>query len=113
MEIQRSKEENVTLLVLRGRLDEMATTSVEQVFSEILEAGAKQVLLDLEGVEYVSSSGLRVLLMLAKALQKSQGMLKLCKLSPFVAEVFEISNFIRLFDVHENRAEALAAFGKG
>ena len=113
MEIRQSEEHGVTCIALLGRLDELATSDAERAFTEVLEGGAKEVLLDLEGVEYVSSSGLRVLLLLAKSMEKSGGTLKLCNLSPFVAEVFEISNFTRLFEVHPSHSEALDAFGSG
>ena len=113
MEIRQSKEHGVTCIALVGRLDELATSGAEHIFTETLESGAEKVLLDLEGVEYVSSSGLRVLLLLSRSMEKTEGALKLCSLSPFVAEVFEISNFTRLFEIHSSHSEAMRAFAIG
>ena len=106
MEIRERKEDEVTVVTLLGRLDEMATSQVESAFGKLIDGPGCRVLLDLSGVEYVSSSGLRVLLMLSKAMRKAGGHLKLCSLSPFVAEVFEVSNFLRLLPPDEQHIPA-------
>ena len=110
MEIVRSDEGNYVLVTLLGRLDELAAGEVERAFTGMIDAGVDRVLLDLSGVEYISSSGLRVLLMLLRAVKQREGRLVLCGLSPFVAEVFDISNFRSLFEVRQDSAEARAAF---
>jgi anti-anti-sigma factor len=61
-------------------------------------------------VEYISSGGLRVVLMLSRMLAKTNSKLKLCGLNPFVAEVFEISRFSALFEIYPNRDAAVSAF---
>lgn len=113
MEIRQASEQNITTVQLLGRLDELSVSEVEQAFSRMIREGASQMLLDLTRVEYISSSGLRVLLMLSRSLTKSNGRLKVAGLSPFVAEVFEISNFARLFDIYPNKTAALDAFSQG
>ena len=110
MEILQTAKDDIVLVELLGRLDELATGEVEQAFLAVLDDGASRVLLDLSNVEYVSSSGLRVLLMLLRALKQKEGLLKLCGLSPFVAEVFDISNFHTLFEVHADQDAAWDAF---
>ncbi len=109
MEIRETSKEGVTVVTLVGRLDELATTDVEVAFAALAEAGPERVVVDMEGVEYISSSGLRVLLMLLRAMEKKGGQLTLCSLSPFVAEVFDVSNFARLFDVRPDLRDALRA----
>jgi anti-anti-sigma factor len=101
MQISREATDDVLTLSLTGRLDELATTDVEQAFTKALNEDSKGIIIDLAGVEYISSSGLRILLMLSKAMKKQQRPLRLCSLSPFVAEVFEISNFSAMFEIHD------------
>lgn len=113
MQIDQEHAEGVSILSLKGRLDELATTEVESVFTTTLNDEAGGLILDLSGVEYVSSSGLRILLMLSKAMKKQQRTLKLCHLSPFVAEVFEISNFSAMFEIYDDIAIARQEFGSG
>ena len=102
MQISRENTDALTVLSLTGRLDELATTEVEQAFTDSLNQGSGAIIVDLAGVEYISSSGLRILLMLSKAMAKQQRTLRLCNLSPFVAEVFEISNFSAMFAIYDN-----------
>ncbi len=113
MQISRDSIPNATTLTLVGRLDELATADVEQAFTESLNNETGGLIVDMAGVEYVSSSGLRVLLMLMKAMKNQQRVLKLCNLSPFVAEVFEVSNFAVMFDVHDSLESARRAFDGG
>jgi anti-sigma B factor antagonist len=113
MQITRQNTPGATILSLLGRLDELATAEVEQAFTHVLNDESEGLIVDMAGVEYVSSSGLRVLLMLMKAMKKQQRVLKLCNLSPFVAEVFEVSNFAVLFDVHDSLASARREFESG
>lgn len=111
MQISRDSMPNASILSLVGRLDELATAEVEQAFTEMLNDENQGLIVDLAGVEYVSSSGLRVLLMLMKAMKNQQRPLKLCNLSPFVAEVFEVSNFAVLFDIYDSLDAAKRASG--
>jgi anti-sigma B factor antagonist len=113
MDIQQSTQNDVTILRLLGRLDELATSKAERAFDSLTVDSRPKVVLDLGGVEYVSSSGLRVLLMLRRSIDKLKGDLKLCNLTPFVAEVFEISNLQNIFAVYDTEYEALQAFGGG
>ena len=110
MEIRQVQDNEVVILELLGRLDELATADTERVFLEIVDQGHPGVVLDLSGVEYISSSGLRILLMLSRALSRGEAQLKLAGPSPFVAEVFEVSNFASIFSIYATRQQALDAF---
>ncbi|MBI2435730.1 MAG: STAS domain-containing protein [Candidatus Hydrogenedentes bacterium] len=109
MEIREQNINDAFVLRLSGRLDELATAEVELAFSALVQKDARKVVVDLAGVDYISSSGLRVLLMLWKALEKTHGQLRLCGLVPFVVEVFGISNFDKIFSIHGGVEDALAA----
>ncbi len=65
-------------------------------------------MLDLSGVDYISSAGLRVILVAGKKLRATQGQLVLCGLRDEVRGVFEMSGFLDLFAVTANAEEALA-----
>ena len=73
-----------------------------------LDGGARRVVIDLAGVEYISSAGLRVLLLAAKRLRPPQGSLVLCGLGPSVRTVLELAGFMSLFVVEPGREQALA-----
>lgn len=113
MQISQQDARGAAILSLVGRFDELATSEVERAFTSVLNNEDRGLIVDMAGVEYVSSSGLRVLLMLMKAMKNQQRVLKLCNLSPFVAEVFEVSNFAVMFDVHDSLESARLEFEGG
>ena len=110
MEIQHEKHDSVTLLRLMGRLDAVSAPETEQTFRDVVSDGATAVLIDLSEVEYMSSGGVRALIMLSRGLQTRQGTLKLCGLNPFVKQVFEISNLHMVFDIYPSPEDGLASF---
>ena len=66
-------------------------------------------MLDLEKLSYISSAGLRVILVTAKKLKETEGRLVVCTLQEGVAEVFRISGFDSIVDTAENRSAALSS----
>jgi anti-anti-sigma factor len=99
----------VTLVTLPTRVDTTSAGGVEAEFKGLLEQGARRLVADFGGNEYVSSAGLRVFLSVLKALERDGGRMVLCSMQPFVADVFEISGFSGLFTIVPTRDEALAA----
>ncbi len=98
------------LIAPSGRLDSNTAVDFEKQLLARLDS-APSLVLDLGDLEYVSSAGLRVILMAAKKIRQGQGRMLLCALRPHIREVFEISGFMAIFEVHPDRAAALAAFG--
>jgi anti-anti-sigma factor len=80
---------------------------------EQIAAGARFVLVDLADVSFLSSSGLRALLLIRKELMTHGGELRLANLQPQVHEVFALTGFTQVFAIHANEEEARAAFGQG
>jgi anti-sigma B factor antagonist len=109
--LQIAEERHGETLVLRpsGRLDRTTSPELERVLLGQIEGGAVRLLIDLAGIDYVSSAGLRVLLVAGKRTKAAQGALALCGLKPAIREVFEISGFASLFPIHPDAAAALAA----
>ncbi len=98
---------------LNGRLDAVSTPVAVAEIQAAIAAGTRRVLLDLSLVTFLSSSGLRALLLVRKDLLSRQGELRLCRLQPQVYEVFTLTGFTQVFAIHHDREEALAAFGRG
>jgi anti-anti-sigma factor len=101
-----------TLVIAEGRLDFGAAkefqAQLEQVTADTRTAPAT-VIIDCAGLEYVSSAGLRVFLLAARASQRAGLGFAMCSLQPAVREVFELSGFSRIIAVHTDRAAALAS----
>lgn len=99
-----------TMISLSGRLDAVHTQAATGRVSAEIAAGALQVLIDMAGVSFLSSSGLRALLLVRRDLLARGGELRLCALQPQVEEVFTLTGFTQVFAIHRTREEALAAF---
>jgi anti-anti-sigma factor len=100
-----------SLVIAQGRLDFGAAAEFQRQLEQALAGGAAApaaLIVDCAALDYVSSAGLRVLLMVAKTAQRSGIGFALCALQPAVREVFEVSGFSRIIAVHPDRAAALA-----
>jgi serine/threonine-protein kinase RsbW len=98
---------------LAGRLDAVSTQHAIEGITQAIAAGARQILLDMAQVTFLSSSGMRALLLVRKdLLAQPGGELRLCALQPQVFEVFTLTGFTRVFEIHQTREEALRAFGQ-
>ncbi len=107
IEIQQEEVGTTRVLALSGRLDTETSADVELALQDLLAAGERYFLIDLSGIGYVSSAGLRVLLATAKKLEGGKGSLRLCGLNPSVRQVFDVAGFSKLFALFPDRVAAL------
>ena len=110
MDISQSQKDDVSVVGLAGRFDAQSAGEVEDHFKTALDGGAKNILVDMAEVEYISSAGLRVLLSTAKKLTGLNGKLVLCGLKPYVREVFEVAGFTTIFMILPDVDQGLKAF---
>lgn len=110
MEIKEIKHEGVCVIQITGRLDAATAPDLEKKLQDLLQAGENNFLIDLTDLNYISSVGLRVLLVLAKKTKASAGQAVLCGLQEHVYEVFEISGFTSIFQIFKTREEGLSIF---
>lgn len=99
---------DVTVFAPRGRIDTQTAKSLETAVLGAIAAGRRHLVFDFGAVDYISSAGLRVILLGGKRLKEAGGTMALCGLSPTIKDVFEISGFLRLFKVTAGRTEAIA-----
>jgi stage II sporulation protein AA (anti-sigma F factor antagonist) len=109
MEIEEQTQDSLVIVALDGRVDGFSAPDLEKRISEIVERGDTHVLLDCGKMNYISSAGLRAVLVGAKKCQQGGGKLTLCALQPACKSVMEISGFLTLLDHYETRDAALAA----
>ena len=95
IEIKKNAEE--TTIEIVGRLDTTTAPSLEKNIQEDI-AGTKNLILDLKGLEYISSAGLRVLLGAQKKMQQV-GSMKVINVCESVMEVFEITGFVDVLTI--------------
>ena len=111
MQIQEEKQNEVHIFKLEGRLDSNTSPTFEEKVADAIGKGAKQMIIDFENLEYLSSAGLRVILKTTKDLKRKEGKLVLCSMADYVKEVFEISGFDSFLPITTSRDDALKKFG--
>jgi anti-anti-sigma factor len=97
MEINKEKKDGKTVINLSGQIDSTAATEFESTLVEIIDSGTHVMILNFADVKFVSSAGLRVLLLAGKKVKPHDGKVILCNLATDVQEVFDISGFSSLF----------------
>lgn len=109
MNITVEKIGETNVVKIAGRLDTTNYGELEHHLSSLTEDEEYSILLNLEKLEYISSSGLRILLMFLKKIKAAEGRFMLCSLSGEIREIFEISGFINIFDIFADQKTALAS----
>ena len=90
-----------------GQINSANASAIEAELLSHVDKGENRIVLDLALLSYISSAGLRVVLLLAKRLKEVNGKLVLCALQSRVREVFDISGFLAILTVVDTREEAL------
>jgi len=111
MNIQQTEFDGVTVLAPSGRIDTTTSGAVEEAVKRAVDLGARLLVVDFSSVEYISSAGLRVFLVLAKRMRDLRGRLVLCGMPEPVTQVFRLAGFMALFQVEKSRQDALSRIG--
>lgn len=106
MDINVERKNGTLIAQVAGRVDSANAREFEQALSAAISDDSK-VVLDLGGLAYISSSGLRVLLLVAKALRNKGAEFGLCSLSDPIREVFEISGFDKIIPIYGSLADVV------
>ncbi|MEM7183953.1 MAG: STAS domain-containing protein [Spirochaetota bacterium] len=102
---------DILVVSLEGRLDVSVANEVEEGLAELIdEGGHTKVLLNMEGIEYMSSSGFRACISTLRKLNAIDGMLKICNIKPAVKRIFDVIELTSLFDIYESEESALDGF---
>jgi anti-anti-sigma factor len=107
MEIIQTIENNAIVLKLEGRLDTNTASSFEDKLMDLINTNENKIVVDFSHLDFISSSGLRVLLMAGKKLKTSNGKLGLCSLQEHIKEVFDVAGFTMLFSMFPDQKAAL------
>ena len=110
MEIRTNEVAGITFVYLKGEIKSTTSGEVMDSLVNLVKGGADKLLLNIKGVDFISSAGLRSILVAAKLLKNSNGQMKICGANESVKKVLETSGFTSLVSLYPNENEALAAF---
>ena len=111
MAIQAEREGDTLVAKAEGRIDGTNAREFQDDLDSIIEDGDRAVILNFQDLMYISSAGIRVVLMTAKTLQRREARFALCSLSEPVREIFEVSGFDKIIPIHASQDEAISALG--
>lgn len=107
MNISTEKQDQVAIVSAEGRLDAVGAPEVENAIKNLVREGSRKLVFDMAQVAYISSAGLRCLLVLVKTMKSAGGTMVLSGLVPSVREVMAFSGFDSILSLADDRAAAL------
>jgi anti-anti-sigma factor len=107
MNVKVTSSNGYSVVNVDGRLDTTNAGEFELKIMEMIEGSGSRMILDCSGLNYISSSGLRVFLVIQKKIAAGKGQFKLCNLQPGIREIFDISGFSSIFTVLPDLESAL------
>lgn len=109
MKITTEKNLDVTIVRIEGRLDAAAVSASGDELKSLAKESKRWMLLNVEGIEFVDSSGLGLLVSLTKEIRQNDGEIVITNLSPQVKMLFDLTRMTQVFTIHENEQDALDA----
>lgn len=107
MEVTSKSSDNAIVIYVDGDLTTNSSPVVEAEINEILEGAVTNVVINVEKVNFIASTGLRIILKLGKRLGNEDLQLVVCSMNATTKSVFQMSGFSRMFPIFETEDEAL------
>ncbi len=111
MDIPIERNNGILVAAPAGRIDGFNAQDFHQTLSNAIGGDDTAVVVDMSALNYISSAGLRAVLMIAKALWQRKAKFMLCSLSGSIGEVFKMSGFDKIIEIHGSKEDALATLG--
>ncbi|MCJ7513544.1 MAG: STAS domain-containing protein [Anaerolineales bacterium] len=110
MEIQSQEYKRVAVVTISGRIDSATSAEFEAALQDAIAKGKRNLILDMSQVEFLSSSGLRVLVTTLKTLRKTGGDICIAQPSQRARDAIDIAGLDVLFKSFDDREAAIASF---
>jgi anti-sigma B factor antagonist len=110
MEIRSHEKHGVLVLSLKGRLDFTTSNTLKEEILKHITEGRNRILLNLNQIDFVNSSGLGTLVSILKEIRLAKGRMALTNLATYVQEIFEITQLSHIFEIFTSEAEAMETF---
>lgn len=112
MEISRRDSGDIVILDVNGEIDLYNAPEIKDTINKLIEEKKYNVVINLDKVSYIDSSGIGALISSLSNLKKYQGGLKICNVSGSVRKVFELTKLTSFFEIYDSETEAIQAFNK-
>jgi anti-anti-sigma factor len=109
LDIEHKDKDEVTIVYFFGKMDTRTSPDAEKYVNQLIDEGDKNILMNFEELDFISSTGLRVILATGKKLMGS-GKLAICNPNITVNDVLKMSGFNKMFGVYDTEEEALKSY---
>ena len=109
MQITTTNEAGASVIRVEGSMDAISVAEFDAEWKKVIEEGSTRVVVEMGGLEYISSAGLRGILMLAKTTKMKGVALAFAGMRGMVSDMFKLSGFLTILSVHPDVPSALAA----
>jgi anti-sigma B factor antagonist len=111
MEISTKQLKRVTVVNVDGRIDHSTCPRLEEALQGLIGGGTYNIVMDMDGVEYISSAGLRALLAARKAVRRfNRGDLRLANVHEYVRKTFDLVGFTQIFTIYDDLVQAVGDY---
>lgn len=110
MNISRKTDGDIDILCLEGRLDLASASKLKEMSREIAVKKNCKIILNMENVKFINSSGLGALVSILKDTRSANGSIKITNLASYVKEIFDITQLSSIFDIYDNDETAKSEF---
>ena len=111
MKVTIEREGEILVAIVEDRIDGTNAGEFQKELEAVITAADRMMILDCEKLTYISSAGLRVVLLTARTLQRQNSKFAICSLTEEIGKVFQISGFDKVIPVFATRADVLEKFG--
>ena len=112
MDINKRTRDEIVILDITGEIDLYNAPEIKDIINKLIEEQKYNVIINLEKVSYIDSSGIGALISSLSNLKKYQGGLKIINVYASVRKVFELTKLTSFFEIYDSEDDALAAFGR-
>ena len=110
MEITHRVKNEILIIAIKGRLDTVTAPIADEIIKKTLQENTNHLLFDLSALEYLSSGGLRIILVAVNDVRRREGKVALAGLNQYVYEIFAVSGLTAMIPIKETVEEGLKDF---
>lgn len=108
--VKEEKTKKVKIIDIEGEVDVYTSMELKKELNNLIDAGEKRMIVNLEKVVYMDSSGLGILVAVLKRIRSEKGNMKLIKLTPGIKKIFELTRLTKFFEIFDNEEAAVKSF---
>ncbi len=112
MDINKRTKDDIIVLDITGEIDLYNAPEIKDIINKLIEEQKYNVIINLEKVSYIDSSGIGALISSLSNLKKYQGGLKIINVYASVRKVFELTKLTSFFEIFDSEEDALTSFNK-